>query len=245
MNRLLGSLLAVLAFCASAGAHAHHIWIEADAQGATLHFGYYERNLRETSPGLLDNFGSPAAAKHSAGGSTAVPLRKTAAGFVIDARLKPGESLTAEDAAYPISERKEGEQVTRSLYHPAARFVGNWAEQEPRLKLDLVPTGKAGKDGVELRASFNGQPLPKARLLLLTASGWARDFRTGDDGTITVPLPWRGPYVVRLSHSDASGGERAGQKFDRATYVTSLTLLQPTGLAPLPPVPAAQPNKPH
>jgi hypothetical protein len=247
--------LAIAALALAAGTHtavqAHYVWIEHDAQGTTLYFGEYQGNLREASPGLLDKFAGPVALKHGlhgAGGSTPVPLRKTAAGFVADVKLAAGESLTAEDAGYPISERKQGDQVTRSLYHPAARWVGSWAAQEPKLKLDLVPTGKQGKQGnggIELRASFNGQPLPKAKVTLFTAAGWERELHTADDGTLAVTLPWRGTYVLALSHSETTGGERAGRKYDRASYITSLTLQQPEGLQPLPALAAVPPNKPN
>ena len=251
--RSTGLVIAALALAAGThtAAQAHYVWFEHDAQGATLYFGEYQGNLRETSPGLLDKFVSPAALKHGlrgAGGSIPVPLRKTATGFVADVKLASGESLTAEDAGYPISERKQGEQVTRSLYHPAARWVGSWAAQDPTLKLDLVPTGNQvnqGNGSIELRASFNGKPLPKAKVTLFTASGWERELHAADDGTLAVPLPWRGTYVLELSHSETTGGERAGRKYDRANYVTSLTLLQPEGLQPLPPLPAAPPNKPN
>ena len=37
-------------------ASAHHLWLEADGQGAKLYFGEFEENLREASPGLLDRF---------------------------------------------------------------------------------------------------------------------------------------------------------------------------------------------
>ncbi len=40
----------------------------------------------------------------------------------------------------------------------------------------------------------------------------------------------RGTYVLQLSHSDKTPGERAGEKYDTASYVTSLTLMQ--GLVP-------------
>ncbi len=56
-------------------------------------------------------------------------------------------------------------------------------------------------------------------------------------------LPWQGTYVLELSHADATGGERGAEKYDRANYVTSLTLEQASGLAALPAPALATPNK--
>jgi hypothetical protein len=81
---------------------------------------------------------------------------------------------------------------------------------------------------------------------VMTASGWSQDHRADDAGKFTVKLPWRGTYVLELSHTDASVGERNGpagiEKYDQARYVTSLTVVQPRGLAPLAAAPAATPN---
>jgi uncharacterized GH25 family protein len=236
------SLPLLLAFTS---ASAHQVWLEPSAggKGAKLFFGEFGGNLRETSPGLLDKFVKPTAHHVTAGKAEPLTVAKSGSAFDIAGRIGVGQSLVAEEANYPISERKNGDKTVRSLYHPAARLVVDWAAQAPRLKLDLVPTGRSDKSGHELKASFNGQPLPKAKVALVTASGWMQELQTADDGTVRVQLPWRGTYVLELSHSDTSPGEREGQAFDRATYVTSLTVVQRKGLQALPAVPPAPPNK--
>lgn len=233
-------------------AQAHHVWIEQPAVGqktgnATFFFGEFGSNLREASPGLLDKFPQPVAFRLSAKGEQALPVSKTAGGFAIAARAAKGESIVAEEPAYPISERKDGDTTLRSLYHPAARLVVGFSKQDPKLTLDLVPTGNAGKDGVEVQAFYKGQPLPKAKVEVITASGWSQTHYSDEAGKLRVQMPWRGTYVLELSHSDKNPGERAAasgpEKFDRASYVTSLTLMQATGIATLPAPPAAAPNK--
>ena len=52
MRALLMAAIAALSFAGSAS--AHHLWLEADGQGARLYFGEFDENLREASPGLLD-----------------------------------------------------------------------------------------------------------------------------------------------------------------------------------------------
>lgn len=223
-------------------AQAHHVWIEQNAQGAQLFFGEFGENMREVSPGLLDKFGGPVAQRISARGSEPLQVSKTATGFGLSARAAKGESLVAEDPAYPSFEIK-GDKPGRGIYVPAARLVTGLGKQEPKLTLDLVPTGVSGKDGAEFQAFYKGQPLPKAKVEVITASGWAQTHHTDAQGKINVSLPWRGTYVLEMSHADRSAGERAGEKYDRASYVTSLTISQPGGLKALPAAAAAAPSK--
>ena len=232
-----------LATCALS-AQAHHIWIEQDAQGAKLYFGEFGGNLREASPGLLDKFVKPTAQLISPRGDSAREPALTPNGFALGPRAASGESLIAEEAGYPASERKEGDKTIRSIYVPAARLVTGLAALPPKLTLDLVPTGKTGKDGAEFQAFYKSQPLPKAKVEVVSASGWSQTHQTGDDGKLTVQMPWRSTYVLELSHRDNTGGERAGgDKWDRGSFVTSLTVMQPRGLPALPTPAAAPPNK--
>ncbi len=237
------ALAAACGLLSTGAAQAHQVWLEQTTQGATLYFGEFGENLREASPGLLDKFGQPTAHKIGAQATQPLALRKTAGGFALDGRAARGEALVAEDAAYPISEWKDNGTLVRSLYHPAARLANGFAAQPPSLTLDLVPTGQSSKNSVQVQAFYKGQPLPKAKVALVTGSGWAQEHHADAEGKLIVPLPWKGTYVLELSHSDKQPGQRGTDSYDRASYVTSLTLVQPTGLPPLAAVPAATPNK--
>lgn len=221
-------------------AQAHHLWIEQNVQGAQLFFGEFGGNLREVSPGLLDKFGGPVAQRISAKGSEPLQVSKTATGFGLSARAAKGESLVAQDPAYPSFEIK-GDKPGRGIYVPAARLLTDLSKQEPKLTLDLVPTGVSGKDGAEFQAFYKGQPLPKAKVEVITPSGWVQTHHTDEQGKIKASLPWSGTYVLEMPHADHTAGERAGEKYDRASYVTSLTLMQPDGLPALP-APASKAN---
>ncbi len=241
--RSIGKAATLCSLLASGAAHAHQLWLEQDDQGAKLYFGEFGENLREASPGLLDKFVAPVA--HRLGTQPAEPLAvsKTADGFQIKGRAAAGEALVAEEPAYPVSERKGGEHTIRGIYVPAARLSTSFAQQTPRLTLDLVPTGTSTQASVELQAFYKGQPLPKAKVMVVTASNWSQELHTDETGKLTVALPWRGTYVLELMHNDRSAGERGAEKYDHASYVTSLTLMQKTGLPALPASPAAAPNK--
>ena len=58
-----------------------------------------------------------------------------------------------------------------------------------------------------------------------------------------MSLPWRGTYVLEVRHNDNTAGTRGDDKYDVASFVTSLTLVQGEGLSALPAPPAPTPNK--
>jgi hypothetical protein len=234
---LCAGIVAALGFCPLA--QAHQIWLEQpEGENAVIRFGEFGENLREASPGLLDNFGAPAATLWT--NSKAKPLAPTkrATGFALPARIKAGESLTAEDAAFPIRAFKRDGQEVRSWYWPAARFIADDTAQEAKLALDITPTGKAG----EFRLTLQGQPLARTEVHLVVQSGWRKSARSNAQGLLRFDLPWQGQYVLEASHIERTPGERQGEKYDAINYVTTLTLVRPEGLAPLPAGPAAKPN---
>jgi hypothetical protein len=220
-------------------AQAHQIWLEqAEGGEATVRFGEFGDNLRETSPGLLDRFQTLSATRLSSQGEHALTPVKAATGFDLATRVAPGESLIAEDAAFPIRVSEREGQTSRSWYRPAARLIADFSTQTPKLTLDIVPTGKAGA----FKVTFQGKPLPKAEVQILVQSGWSKKARANAEGLVQFDLPWQGQSVLETSHNDRNPGERQGEAYDAINYVTTLTLTLPTGIPPLPAGPAATPN---
>lgn len=241
INRTVKCMAVVTALFMLGTANAHHVWLEQDGNQTRLYFGEFNDNLRETSPGRLDAFIKPAALKFAGTTRQEIATTKEANGFLVAARIAKGETLVAQDAAYPIRERKEAGITERSLYVPAARLVLDASAQTPQLTLDVVPTGKSDKGQVELQVFYKGQPLPKAKVAVMTASGWTQELRAMDDGKLMVVMPWAGSYVMEVKHLDTAG-ERGAEKYDKANYVTSLTLVQTVGLPALPALPATAPS---
>jgi hypothetical protein len=237
LTRTLCAGIAAFALCSAA--NAHQIWLEQpEGENAVIRFGEFGDNLREASPGLLDHFGAPAATLWTKGEARPLAPVKIATGFALPARLAPGESLTAEDARFPIRAFKRDGQEIRSWYWPAARFITDDAAREPKLAFDITPTGKAG----EFRLTFQGRPLARTEVHIVVQSGWSKSARSSAEGLVQFDLPWQGQYVVEASHVDRAPGERQGEKYDGINYVTTLTLVRPMGVAPLPAGPAAKPN---
>lgn len=225
-------------------ASAHQIWIEQiEGQGAVVRFGEFGENLREASPGLLDKFGKPTGTLVSSRGEKTGDAVKQADGFRLPFKAGEGESIVAEDAAYPLYTWKQGDRATTNWFHPAARLITGFAEQQPRLALDLVPTGTPGRFAL----FYRGKPRPKTKVALVTQSGWMKEATTDDDGQVAFELPWKGRYVAEVSVNERSGGERKGpagaEKYDGVSYVTTLTFVKPDGIEPIPAAPVASPAK--
>ncbi|VVE74407.1 cobalt ABC transporter substrate-binding protein [Pandoraea captiosa] len=241
--RLAGFTLGTLITVAGT-AQAHQVWIEQPAdQNAVIRFGEFGENLREASPGLLDKFVAPTATLRSAHGEKTAAGTKTANGFTLPFRATAGDALVAEEARYPLfTSRRDGQEVT-TWYRPSARLATDFTTQKPQLALDLVPAGKSG----EFQLFFQGKPLPKAKVSLVTQSGWAKEAHTNEQGRVTFDMPWKGVYVAEVSHKDMTPGERPGtngaERYQGVSYVTTTTVTQVEGIDPLPAGPVATPNK--
>lgn len=231
------SLVSALMFAGAA--NAHQIWLEQTPKAAQLYFGEFGENLREASPGLLDKFVKPTATLVEGRNEQPLTLEKTSSAFVLSATAKKNESIIAEEANYPPIERKNGETVTRTVWTPAARLVTSDAEQQPKLTLDIVPTGKKG----EFKIFYKNQPLPKTKVGIIVQSGWMKEAMSDEQGTVSFDLPWQGTYVLEVHHTDKTPGERDGKPYDIASFVTTLSLAQEKGVKALPAPTAKTPNK--
>lgn len=225
------TLFGVLALVASAPSCAHHIWIEQQGASATLQFGEFADNLRETSPGLLDKFGAPGARVLGPKGERPLTLTKTAQGFVLSGAAGADESIVAQDSAWPMFENTRDGKTTRGVWTPAARYVGSLAPRQPALAFDIVPQGEAGRFTVY----YKGQPLAKAKVSAIVPNGWSREQTTDDQGQVRFDLPWQGAYVLEAHHVDKQPGERQGERYDSASFVTSLSFKLAAGLPALAP----------
>lgn len=226
-------------------AQAHQIWVEqAAGERAVVRFGEFGENLREASPGLLDKFGQVKGILLNGKGETPVDATKGKDGYALPFSAAAGESIIADDAAYPLYSFKQGEKQVTNWYRPSARLATGVAALPPKLVLDLVPAGETGK----FKVFFKGQALPKAKVALVTQSGWAKEAHSDAEGLVSFDLPWKGQYVLEVAHNDRTPGERPGakgaaEKYDGVNYVTSLTVVKADGVEPIPAGPAATPNQ--
>jgi len=238
------SIAAIALFGVVMPAQAHQIWIEQpEGQNAVVRFGEFGENLREASPGLLDKFVKVTGTHVSAKGEQKSDATKTANGFTLPFKAASGESLVAEDANYPLYTWKQKDKDVINWFYPAARLITGSAAQQPKLVLDLVPTGEAG----QFKLLFKNQPKAKTKVTLVTQSGWSKEAHTDEQGLVKFDMPWKGAYVAEVSVNDRSAGERPGvsgaEKYDAVSYVTTVTYVNGSGLDPIPPGPSATPGK--
>lgn len=237
--------LAVIALLGLAmPAQAHQIWIEQpEGQNAVVRFGEFGENLREVSPGLLDKFGKPTGTLTSAKGEQKSDASKTADGFTLPFKAVPGDGIVAEDASYPLYVWKQQDKEIKNWFFPAARLITSFAAQQPKLALDLVPTGQEG----QFKLFFKNQPKAKTKVMLVTQSGWSKEALTDEQGLVKFDMPWKGTYVAEVSFNDKSAGERTGpngpEKYDAVSYGTAVTYVNANGIAPVPAGAPATPAK--
>jgi uncharacterized GH25 family protein len=242
MTKLFIALIALLGVVTPV--QAHQIWIEqSDGQNAVVRFGEFGENLREASPGLLDKFAKVTGTLISTKGEQKSDATKTANGFTLPFSAASGDGILAEDASYPLYVwKQQGKDVTNWFY-PAARYITSFAAQQPKLVLDLVPTGQEG----QFKLFFKDQPKAKTKVTLVTESGWSKEAHTDEQGLVKFDMPWKGVYVAEVSFNDRSAGERAGtngaEKYDAVSYATTVTYVNASGLTPIPAGPPATPGK--
>ena len=230
-------LVALLAGTTLGTAQAHQVWLENTGGQARLHFGEFSDNLRETSPGSLDKFkGVPLLEQRAGTNTQKVEGQLTQNAF---AYTVPGNVDTLFAAAtYPVIDRSQ-RNLPAMYWQPSARWVASLAQPvAPGTALDLVPTGKPG----QLKVVYNGTPLPKAKVQLVSPAGWSREAESAADGTVEFLTPWKGQYVAEVHHTDKTPGQAQGEPYGEASYVTTLSFVQADGMAS-PALPA--PSKGH
>ncbi|MFY3382901.1 DUF4198 domain-containing protein [Paracidovorax sp. MALMAid1276] len=231
------ALAAALLALGATTAQAHQVWLENAGGQARLHFGEFNENLRETSPGLLDKFKGVPALEQQGPGAAAPRVEGQLGKDAFNYHVTGTPQTLFAAPVYPLIDRSK-RNLPAMAWQPSARWVAGLTQAvAPTAPLDLVPTGKPG----ELKVVYKGAPLPKAKVQLAAPSGWTREAESGEDGTVTFATPWQGQYVAEVKHTDKTPGEAQGEKVGEFSYVTTLTFVLADGMASpaLPPAPKA------
>jgi hypothetical protein len=104
---------------------------------------------------------------------------------------------------------------------------GGRSEMAAKLDLELVPMAPNGAAFVLM---FQGNPLSKTGVKVYGPPKWEKPLLTNDQGQITVPTPWAGPYVLEVVYVEEKVGEIDGLKFDRTRHVSTLSFVQQDGV---------------
>lgn len=221
-------------------AQAHYLWIERTGSAATVFFGEYEELARERSPGRLDEIPGPRAQAFQGNEFKPVAVQKRADGFGLSLTGSAQTALVAEEAAIGVKDwRRAGIGIVKPYFY--ARHQGAAApllNAAPALTLDIVPQADAGSFGVY----FKGKPLPKVDVKIVAPNTWAQEGRTGPDGRVQLPMPWRGQYVLQVVYLEPdSAGEFEGKPYQAKRHRATLTFVQASGEATFSPKADAKP----
>jgi hypothetical protein len=212
---------------------AHQIWFErTSAQALVLHYGEYDKNVLEVTPGGLDRF--QALKGWSAEGDTPLTLQRQRDAFAVSYQPSAQGSLLAADQQYPIFDLHEQGKTLKAYWTPATRWVGDLRARQPVLDLDIVPTGVADDATAQFQVFYLRKPLADQEVVLETGSGEVFTQTSDAHGTVTFELPWQGTYVVAAEYRVAAPGQRATETYDVKSYSSTLSFHRDTGKPPLP-----------
>ena len=189
--------VACILFNLNAGAHA--LCLERDNASTKLYFGEYSENLRESSPGRLDNIIDPAVIEVGAAG-TEQPL---AAIRQVNHFAIPGSNtILVQALKQPIREPRAenpGPVQRRFLY---ARLGKGGT-----LPLDIENTANL------LRLSFAGKPVANTEIVVIAPNGWEKHLKTDEKGETPYPLLESGLYVVEAKYEINNPGTFEGKSY--------------------------------
>lgn len=210
MKSTLTILAAAMSSMLSLNAAAHMLWLEGDATTASkLYFGEYGENLRETSPGKLDNIVAPMITiVDAAGEEKSVTANRSSNYYTISG----GATVLVQALKQPIR-TPQGDKpapVQRGFLYARQGKGGS-------LPLDIQQNAN------KLRLSFMGKPLAKAEIILIAPNGWEKLLHTDENGETNFSLPGPGLYVAEAKHKENHPGEFEGKAYSSENHTVTLS----------------------
>jgi hypothetical protein len=187
---------------------AHALWLEKDNASTRLYFGEYNENVRETSPGRLDDIIEPAVTVIDPAGTEKPASAQRRDNYFV---ILDGDTILVQALKQRVREpraEKPGPVYRRFLY---ARFGRGGS-----LPLDIENTGGL------LRLSFMGKPLAKTEIIVIAPNGWEKHLETNENGETPYSLLEPGLYVIEAKHEFANPGVFEGKPYSMESHkVTS------------------------
>lgn len=208
MKRLSMALLALLGMAPLA--QAHEVWVERDGAGpARIYLG----EPADVQPAGGDPEFEKLKAPRLVPASTAAQVRKT--GY-IEVAAPAGDVRAIDDSVFaPWGDDGKKEGV---IYYARAGRT----EAKAVLPLEIAPTAAHGDRFTLLR---DGQPVPAARLTVISPDKWAKPFTTDAQGQVALPLKEKGRYILSATQTEKGDLAVAGQKVATLHHIATLTFL--------------------
>ena len=216
---------------------AHHIWIEADGRrredlssASSARTCARPRRALSTSWSRKRGIVTPA-------GERPLDIRKTADGFALPASPRPATASSPRTSRYPVYERHARRQDDALDLLAGGRLRADRTPRAAVLDLDVVPVA-----GDKFQVVFKGKPLAEGQGRGRHAVGLGpRSAHRRGRRASRSRCRGGASTSSRSTTTTDEPGKRGEEAYDVMNYVTSLTVVQPQGLEPLPAPPPAKP----
>ncbi len=225
---VLQSLLLAAAALTST-AQAHGLWIEQTGDTKTLFFGEPENALKEKSPDRLESIKAPQATLLGPDGArTAAKIARMATGFDLGASPATQTLLVTELSMEVKDWSKNGLGIVKPMFY--ARFAAApMSPAKPEMALDIVPIAPIAGHANAFMVAYKGQPVAKAKVSVIAPNTWTQEHSSDEQGRIVINTPWRGQYVLEITHTDNTPGDFEGKRYESSRHRAMLTFIQATG----------------
>lgn len=194
------SAFSIAMLVTSFSAHADYVWLERDAAGAaTAYVG--ELDGARLAPTTIT---SPRA--YLADGKD-LPLTTEAERLVIGSEVKGDVRLVAS---------RVGEKGVLNYY----QAKNGRSETKAVNDLELVPTEANGNT---FKLVWKGNVVAASQVNVDTSEGWRRVLKPAKDGTVTLPTPFPGRYLLEVTARINDSVTVDGKKYEDVRHTATLT----------------------
>lgn len=215
MKKTFAALL-TFGFLASP-ATAHEVWVERDPTGpARIYLGEPADPVPEAGDPEFSKLTAPRLEGVDAAKPAALVRR---ANHIEAAVTGTGDVRLTDDNVFAPWEAEGGKWEGVIYYARAGR-----AETRSALDLEIVPTA-AGANSFTVH--WLGKPLPGAKVTVINADRWQKNFAADDQGRIDVPVTGTGRYLLSTSHEVEGARKLGGKSVAKTHHISTLTFVAP------------------
>lgn len=202
-SRLRSLSLAASLVAVAGAAHAEYLWLQRDGGAAEARFGEVGRPAQPVA--------ALAAPRVFLADGKDLPLTSEAERVVVV--VPAGADLRA-------AARRVGDDGALHLYQ------ARWGRAETKAvnDLELVPTAPNGNT---FKLVWKGNTVAATQVNVDTSEGWRRVLRPAADGTITLPTPFPGLYVLEVTAKVNGAATVDGKKYEDVRHTATLSFEVP------------------
>ncbi len=202
-SRLRSLSLAASLVAVAGAAHAEYLWLQRDGGAAEARFGEVGRPAQPVA--------ALAAPRVFLADGKDLPLTSEAERVVVV--VPAGADLRAVA-------RRVGDDGALHLYQ------ARWGRAETKAvnDLELVPTAPNGNT---FKLVWKGNTVAATQVNVDTSEGWRRVLRPAADGTITLPTPFPGLYVLEVTAKVNGAATVDGKKYEDVRHTATLSFEVP------------------